>query len=217
MEQWIEQAIEHLREHYRIELLGFAAAAATLYGTYVRTIIPLRIAAIVANVCALLYSASHGTYPTVLLNAVLLPLNAVRLRSMWRLVHDVEAATKSDFNVEWLRPFMRPRNFSAGEFLMRKGEEANEAFYIVAGEVEVAEVHKVLGPGTLIGEIGLFTPGNRRTMSVRCRSDVRTATITYEQFKELYFQNPQFGFALLRLIVTRLQDNAELPRTATLS
>src|SRR5262252_4254343 len=113
MEQWIEQAIEHLREHYRIELLGFAAAAATLYGTYVRTIIPLRIAAIVANVCALLYSASHGTYPT-------LPLNAVRLRSMWRLVHDVEAATKSDFNVEWLRPFMRPRNFSAGEFLMRK-------------------------------------------------------------------------------------------------
>jgi len=217
MEHFMQGMIEHFKEHYQIELFGFAAAAAALYGTYVRTIIPLRIAAIVANVFALLYSVSKGTYPTFLLNAVLLPLNVVRLRSMWRLVHEVDAATSGDLNAEWLRPYMRPRNFPAGAFLMRQGEVATDAFYIVAGEVELVQIQKVLGPGSLIGEIGLFTPGNRRTMSVRCRTEVHTATITYDQVKELYFQNPQFGFSLLRLIVARLHDNAELPRQPELS
>src|SRR5438270_4419039 len=64
------------------ELIGVAAAAASLYAFYCRTIIPLRIAAIVANVLAMLYSFLHGTYPTFALNAVLLPLNAWRLHAM---------------------------------------------------------------------------------------------------------------------------------------
>src|SRR5262249_56881257 len=121
MEHLLEGMIDHFREHYQVELFGFAAAAASLYGTYVRTIIPLRVAAIVANALAMIYSGSHGTYPTFLLNAVLLPLNVVRLRAMWRLVHEVETATKSDLNAEWLRPYMRPKDFPAGAFLMKRG------------------------------------------------------------------------------------------------
>jgi len=217
MEHIIQGMIDHFREHYGVELFGFAAAAAGLYGAYVRTIIPLRIAAIVSNAFALVYSISHGTYPTFLLNAILLPLNMVRLRAMWNLVHEVDAATQGDLNVEWLRPYMRPRNFRTGDFLMRQGEVADDAFYILSGEVALVEIQKVVGPGTLIGEMGLFTPGNLRTMSAQCRTDVHTATITYDQFKELYFQNPQFGFSLLRLIVARLHGNAELSQQAKLS
>jgi CRP/FNR family transcriptional regulator, cyclic AMP receptor protein len=217
MEHFVEQTIEHFRAHYHVELFGFAAAAATLFATYARTIIPLRVAAIAANVFALVYSGAHGTYPTVVLNAVLLPLNVVRLRAMWTLVHEVEAASSSDLNIEWLRPYMHPQNFQPGEFLMRQGEVAGEAYYIVGGEAELVEIDKVVGPGTLIGEIGLFTPGNRRTMSVRCKTPLHAATITYDQFKALYFQNPQFGFVLLRLIVARLHDNAELSRAPRLS
>jgi hypothetical protein len=59
---------------------------------------------------------------------------------------------------------------------MRQGEVATEAFYVVSGEVELLEIRKALGPGTLIG--GPVHPGNRRTMSVRCRTEVHTATIT---------------------------------------
>jgi CRP/FNR family cyclic AMP-dependent transcriptional regulator len=57
----------------------------------------------------------------------------------------------------------------------------------------------------LLGEIGLFTPDGGRSMTVRCKTDVQTAVIDYDQFKELYFQNPQFGFRLLHLIVARMQ------------
>ena len=97
--------------------------------------------------------------------------------------------------------------------MMKHGEYATEAFYIVSGEVELVEINQTRGAGTLLGEIGLFTPNGQRTMTVRCKTDVEAAKIGYDQIKELYFQNPQFGFKLLHLIVARLQSNAELATT----
>jgi CRP/FNR family transcriptional regulator, cyclic AMP receptor protein len=201
-------------DYHYAEFVGVAAAAASLYAAHARTIVPLRVAAIVANVLAMGYSYLHGTYPTFALNAVLLPLNGLRLRAMLKLIRDTDAATKGDMNVDWLLPFMRPKNFKAGDIMMARGDYATEAFYIVAGEIEIVENKAVRGHGTLIGEIGLFTPNGRRTMTARCKTDVQAAKIDYDQFKELYFQNPQFGFRLLHLIVARLQNGGELPQPA---
>jgi CRP/FNR family cyclic AMP-dependent transcriptional regulator len=196
------------------ELIGVAAAGASLYAAYAKTIIPLRIAAIVANVLALIYSTLHGTYPTFALHAILLPLNSWRLHSMLKLVRDIDVATKGDMNTDWLLPYMRPKQFKAGDIMMRRGDYAAEAFYIVSGEVEIVEIGKTHGKGALLGEIGLFAPDGRRMMTVRCKTDVQAASIAYDQFKELYFQNPQFGFHLLHLIVARLQTSGELSRPA---
>jgi CRP/FNR family transcriptional regulator, cyclic AMP receptor protein len=79
----------------------------------------------------------------------------------------------------------------------------------------VVDVNRALGKGTLLGEIGLFTPDGRRTRTVRCKTDVQTAVIDYDRFKELYFQNPEFGFRLMHLVVQRLQNEAS--QTATVS
>jgi len=191
------------------ELIGVAAAAATLYAAQSKTIIPLRAAAIAANIFAMVYSFLHGTYPTFMLNAALLPLNAWRLRAMVNLIRDTDLATKGDMNVAWLLPYTRPKNFKAGSILMERGEYATAAFYIVAGEVEVVENNETFGKGTLLGEIGLFTPDGRRTKTIRCKTDVETAVIDYDRFKKLYFQNPQFGFRMLHLVVARLQGGHE--------
>jgi hypothetical protein len=75
-----------MEPHYA-ELVGVAAAAASLYAAHAKTIIPLRVAAIVANLLAMAYSHMHGTYPTFVLNALLLPLNAWRLHQMLKLTH----------------------------------------------------------------------------------------------------------------------------------
>jgi hypothetical protein len=199
---------------YLPEVIGVAAAAASLYAAYSRTIISLRVAAIVANALAMMYSYSHGTYPTFALNAILLPLNSWRLHLMVKLVRDIETATESDMNVDWLLPYTRPMHFRAGDIIMERGAYATEAFYIVSGEVELVELGETFGKGTLLGEIGLFAPDGKRTMTVRCKTDVHAAIIDYDRFKELYFQNPQFGFRLLHLIVARLQSSRELPRSA---
>jgi hypothetical protein len=203
-----------MEPHYYAELVGVAAAAASLYAAHVKTIIPLRVAAIVANVLAMIYSLMHGTYPTFALNAALLPLNAWRLRAMLSLIRETEAAAKSDMNADWLLPYTRPKHFKAGDIIMRRGEFATAAFYIVSGEVETVEINETFGKGTLLGEIGLFTPDGRRVMTVRCKTDVQTAMIDYDRFKELYFQNPQFGFRLLHLIVARLQRSGKLLQSA---
>jgi CRP/FNR family cyclic AMP-dependent transcriptional regulator len=199
---------------YLPELIGIAAAAASLYAAYSRTIITLRVAAIIANVLAMMYSYSHGTYPTLALNALLLPLNAWRLYLMVKLVRDIDVATKGDMNVDWLLPYTRPQHFKAGDIIMERGAYATAAYYVVAGEVELVEIGETFGRGTLLGEIGLFAPDGKRTMTVRCKTDVHAAMIDYDRFKELYFQNPQFGFRLLHLIVARLQRSRELPGSA---
>jgi CRP-like cAMP-binding protein len=145
-----------------------------------------------------------------MLNAILLPLNAWRLRSMMQLTRDIDVATKSDMNVDWLLPYTRPADFKAGDIIMQRGDYATAAFYIVSGEIEMVETNATWGAGTLVGEIGLFTPDGKRTMTIRCRTDVHAAQIDYDRFKELYFQNPQFGFRLLHLIVARMQSMREL-------
>src|SRR5262245_29829896 len=195
---------------YYAEIIGVAAAAASLYAAHAKTIISLRVAAVIANLLAMAYSMSHATYPTFALNALLLPLNAWRLYQMISLIRGIDAALTSDMNVDWLLKYMRSKHYRAGDIMMERGEYATEAFYIVAGEVELVEINETRGPGTFLGEIGLFTPSGRRIMTVRCKTDVETAVMGYDQVKELYFQNPQFGFKLLHLIVARLQDNAEL-------
>ena len=198
------------------EVVGVAAAAASLYAANSRTIVPLRVAAIVANALAMTYSFLHGTYPTFMLNAVLLPLNAWRLHGMLKLIRDIDAAAHSDMNAAWLLPYMRPVAFKAGDILMKRGEFAHGAFYVTAGEVELVELGKTVGPGSLLGEIGLFTPDGLRVMTARAKTDVHAARIDYDRFKELYFQNPEFGFRLLHLVVARLQENlrqtSEAPR-----
>lgn len=201
-------------ESYYAEIIGVAAAAASLYAAHAKTIIPLRVAAVIANALAMAYSLSHGTYPTFALNALLLPLNAWRLHQMIDLVRGIDAAIKSDMNVDWLVKYMRPTRYKAGDVMMTRGEYATEAFYIVSGEVELVEINQARGAGTFLGEIGLFTPNGQRIMTVRCKTDVEAAKIGYDQIKELYFQNPQFGFKLLHLIVARLQSNAELATAA---
>jgi CRP/FNR family cyclic AMP-dependent transcriptional regulator len=196
------------------ELVGIGAAAASLYAIQSRTIIPLRAALIAANCLAMIYSFLHGTYPTFVLNAILIPVNAWRLHGMMDLIRGIDSATKSDMNADWLLPYTRPKKFKAGDIIMERGEYATAAFYIVAGEVEISGIGESFGKGTLLGEIGLFTPDGRRTKTVRCKTDVHAAVIDYDRFKELYFQNPQFGFRLLHLVVARMQTGRELAQPA---
>jgi len=61
-----------------------------------------------------------------------------------------------------------------------------------------------LGPGELIGEIGLFSPEKVRTMTVVCETDCELYQMTDEQIYRLYYQNPKLGFFFMRLIVERL-------------
>lgn len=77
------------------------------------------------------------------------------------------------------------------------------------------ELGKTLGPGAVIGEIGVFAPDHRRTATVvACSTDCVVYELTERKTRELYFQNPAFGYAVMQLIIRRLLENRRGPATS---
>ncbi len=172
-----------------------------------KTMVPLRILAIVAN-CFLIvfYAVTHSWVPMVLQTAAL-PLNAWRLYQMIVLIRNVRGAIRGNSSMDWLKPFMTGRHFRKGDILFAKGEPANEMFCTVTGRYRLLELGIELKPGQLVGELAMLAPDNRRTATLECIEQGEALSITYEQVEQLYYQNPTFGFYFLRLATARLFDN----------
>src|SRR4029077_1931640 len=100
--------------------------------------------------------------PSLILNCALLPINLKRLWDIKRLSAEIKRATEKSPVSEWLLPHMSRRTFEAGEVIFRKDEAANEIIYIESGEVLVEGYRDPLRAGELIGEIGVFSPEQRR-------------------------------------------------------
>lgn len=198
-----------------VDGLGYAAALA-VFATYsMKTMIPLRLVGIISNCLFVLYGYLAGALPVLVLHLVLLPLNAWRLWQMKSLIEKVKQAAAGDLSIQWLKPFMASRPCRAGDVLFQAGNAADRMYYVVSGSFSLVEPDLEIGPGALVGEIGLVSPNNRRTFTFRCEADGELLVMGYERVRELYFQNPEFGFYLLRLVTERLIRNMVLQTEAT--
>jgi hypothetical protein len=173
----------------------------------VRTIVPLRIVAIISIVFFIGYGALAGAVATLFLYLLSLPINIIRLRQMLSLVKKAKDSAQGDLSMDWLRPFMTPRKYKKGDVLFHKGDAAKEMFLTVTGKFLVKEIGIELPPGRIMGELGFIDPRNRRTQTIESLEDGEVLTITYDRLLELYFQNPEFGYYLLRLATERLMQN----------
>jgi CRP-like cAMP-binding protein len=196
----------HLAEHAGTASSFFASVflVATLS---MRTMIPLRLFAILTNIVLIASSIPTHNYPTLALHAVLLPLNIYRLHQMLQLVRDVKKSVNSDLSLEWLKPFMTEQKCATGEILFYKDEKAESMFYIVSGRFRLVESGIELPVGALVGEFGMLSPSNLRTQTLECIEAGMVLSVTYTQVEELYVQNPAFGFYFLRLASARLFQN----------
>jgi CRP/FNR family transcriptional regulator, cyclic AMP receptor protein len=196
---------------YVVVIFAWAKALTAIGAAYMKRMIPLRTMAMFGNVFGVAVGIGTGSFATFVEHAVNLPLNATRLRQMRRLIASVRGANSTELNIEWLKPFMHPRGLKAGSRVFSKGDEASEAFLLVEGRIIIPEISAALEPGAIFGEMALFTAAGQRTASAVCASDVQLLVITYEQFEQLYFQNPEFGLYLVRLIVRRFEMNHAAP------
>jgi CRP-like cAMP-binding protein len=201
-----------------IELAGYVASALVFLTFYMRTMIPLRVVGILSNVAFMTYGLAGQVYPVFILHAILLPMNCIRLVQMRALIRKVrDAAHRDDLSMEWLVPFMRRRSAAAGHVLFRRGDAADDLFVVLGGSIRLADVGVTLGPGTVLGEIGIFAPNHQRMDTAICETDVDLAVIANDKVLELYHQNPQLGMYLIRLVVKRLLDNYTALRDAALA
>jgi CRP/FNR family cyclic AMP-dependent transcriptional regulator len=171
--------------------------------------IPLRCLAVISNVAFLTYGYFGALYPIFFLHLVLLPLNILRLYQMRKLVERVRRASRGEYSIEWMIPFMTKEAFKKADVLFRKGDEANTLYYIESGSVRLPEIGIALGPGEIIGEIGIFSPFKERTTSAVCETDLTVLVLSNQKVLELYYQNPEFGLYLGRMIIRRLLDQTQ--------
>ena len=102
---------------------------------------------------------------------------------------------------------MDTRRYKKGEIVFRKGQIATEMLLVAEGKFLIPEIGIEVLPGRIIGELGFVTPTNKRTQSVECIEDGAVMTITYDRLLQIYFEQPDFGYFMLRLATSRLIEN----------
>jgi len=175
--------------------------------TTMKTMIPLRVFGILANVVLFVTAIPAHNYLVMVVQSAMFAVNSYRLHQMLQLVRDVKKSVNSDLSMEWLKPFMTERNCTAGEMLFYKDEKAEDMFYIVSGKFKLVESGIVLPIGAIVGELGMLSPSNMRTQSLECIEAGLALSVSYSKVEELYVQNPAFGFYFLRLASARLFQN----------
>jgi CRP-like cAMP-binding protein len=191
------------------DILGYAAATLVFASFAMRTMVPLRLVGIASNVFFIAYGYMQGAVPILILHCVLLPLNVFRLQQMLALVREVETAARGDLNMDWLKPFTTRLSIRAGEALFAKGDRADAMYFVMKGSLRVPQIGVTIGPGGVVGELGLLSPKQTRTQTVEADEPTELLKITYDQVRQLYFQNPKFGFYFLQLSSRRLFENVE--------
>jgi len=172
-----------------------------------KTMVPLRILAIIANVFLFSVFAAAHAWVLMAMQALALGMNGYRLFQMILLIKNVGEAVRGKHTLDWLKPFMVERRFRKGDILFAKGEPATEMFCTVTGRYQLVELGLEVKSGEVMGELGMLAPDNRRTATLECIEDGNVLSITYEEIEQLYYQNPTFGFYFLRLSTERLFDN----------
>jgi CRP/FNR family cyclic AMP-dependent transcriptional regulator len=190
-----------------IQIIGFVGAALMVVTLAMKTMIPLRAVGVISSVFQIAFALLSGITPMLIQHSVLLPMNAYRLYEQTMLVRRVRKAINEGLSMDWLMPYMTKRRVQAGHILFRKGQPADEMFIVSSGRLRLNEIAVDVLPGGVVGELGLLAPNQRRTQTLECVEDAEIMQIGYDRIKSIYFQNPSFGFYLLRLTSARLFQN----------
>lgn len=186
------------------------AGAFVLVSTFVKTMIPLRWLAIGSNIGFVAYGAIHPSYPMLLLHSALLPINLYRLAEMVRLTRRVQAVrADGELSPIWLKPYMRAAKLRAGKVLFRQGDLGDRLYLLTDGRIELIEIGTSIAPGQIFGEIAFFSPDRRRRFTARCAENSTVLSIDESTVKQLYYQNPAFGFKMIELVAARFSADVD--------
>lgn len=190
-----------------VDFIGFAASGLVFLTFYMRTLLPLRLVAIVSNVFFIAYGFAAGLVPILILHLLLLPMNSWRTAQQLRTRKRMRDALGDAPGTNLLMPFMKTEDIPAGEVIFRRGDPADCLYIVLSGEVLVEEFGKTIPQGVIFGEIGLFSLDARRTATVRSTNPVSLASVDRETILRVYRDHPDFALALTKLIATRLTEN----------
>lgn len=105
----------------------------------------------------------------------------------------------------------RPIHFKKGDFLMRQGEEGENAYSILSGSAEIFQnisnrsvLLATLEAGSVVGEMGLIS-SNKRSADVVAKEDMDVLVIDKKLLKESLDKMPPWMEKIVSSLVSRLQ------------
>ena len=112
--------------------------------------------------------------------------------------------------------YMRPERVDAGQTFISEGDTDNTGFMVLLldGEVLVESITvsrttpvtiSVLGPGSLIGEMGILDTGPR-SASCTASTNIQCAVLTREGLESLIAEQPGIGAKFLLAISARIAE-----------
>ncbi|HKF71848.1 MAG TPA: cyclic nucleotide-binding domain-containing protein [Stellaceae bacterium] len=192
--------------------IGYLASTLVLCTFLAKTMMPLRVIALGSNVAFITYGALLHLYPVLVLHIILFPVNAWRLREIFQLVKSVEDTVDDRKVFNALVPFAKRVTVPRGEVLIRKGDPSDALYLVIEGKLWVEEAEAEIGPGGIVGEMGVLSRTHRRTATVDARTDCELGRVSAVDFQRVYFADPTLGLALIRLIIDRLTREIEAQR-----
>ncbi len=203
-----------------IELALAVVPVAMTVLVHVPSRLPLRRAIAVLAVAGLAGSILAGMAVLAALHVMVLLVAAIRgllLRNLITLARSaapppsVSLAFKDPhqqgaYATDWLVPYMAPRRVPKGAHLFRVGDPSEDMFIITRGEIRLEEIGVVLGPGEMIGEIGIFSSLRARTATALCLTDVELNAISARKVFEICALSPRFACQLMQLIISRMNQ-----------
>jgi CRP-like cAMP-binding protein len=84
---------------------------------------------------------------------------------------------------------------AGGQVLIERGQQGSGLYVILEGTVvvETADATRELGPGTVVGELALFSEDGRRTARVRTMTGVRVIAVDRVQVEQLCADDEAFA------------------------
>lgn len=195
-----------------IEAMGWLAAVLTVATYAVRTMMALRILALVSSLVFVGYAAVLQLWPLVGMELILIPINVYRLWQIVSLRGRLSRAVggeMADFSI--IETYGTARQCKAGSVIFQRGDPVDSLYYIGAGKIMIEDVGIEVTAGDIFGEIAFFTDGGTRTATARCIEDAQVYELDEKHFMRLQFEDPSFGLSVMRTVARRLMYNASLP------
>lgn len=110
---------------------------------------------------------------------------------------------------QWPLAFMTRENFRQGEYLFRQGDPADKLFLIVQGLVRLPELNRMIKPGHVLGELGIFSPRKQRTASALAEQAVEVYAMGSDDVRALFTHDPALAVNLIEISVKRLTEHVK--------
>ncbi len=120
--------------------------------------------------------------------------------------------------IEYLARTLHLREYPAGALLVREGAVGNAFYLVMDGQVEVIKalgteaerLLSIVGAGSFLGEMSMFSRGGVHTASVRARTPVDILEMTRSDFDALLHRQPEIAYDMVRVLSLRLDESEEL-------